>query len=316
VLGRGAATPIGRGTNEPPVPPVGPVTIEDLVLAGDFPGARALATKHLRAAITSPSLQQQGVAVDALANAHVPAGMPLLYLALQQGPEVRSKAARALCDLHLPDAAPKLHAALAASGDKLKVELAAALSCLGDAEGQAILTHGLSEPGTRPAAARALAAAGDAAGRAALVDIMTTTHPGGGLWRLAAGALAKLGDASAHQQLEAELVQADAARSIAAAEMLGRAGDAPAKDLLARNLADPGHPQRGQAAAALARLGDPRALGWVDDGLASSDAQLDALEICGRLAVAAQHAPAIARLATHDPDPRVVMTAEAVLLGL
>ncbi|MEO7731078.1 MAG: protein kinase [Kofleriaceae bacterium] len=316
----------GAGTAGAVAPGPGPVTeqaspqpqksIEDLVMAGDLGNARALAERQLREAISSTSQQQQGLAVDALARAHVPAGAPLLYLALQGSPDVRVKAARALCDLHLPDAAPKVRAALAASGEPVKVEIAAALSCLGDAEGQAILTHGLAEPRTRLTAALALAAAGDAAGRAALVEIMMTLPAGREQWRLATGALVKLGDTSAHKQLEAELPQADAARAIAAAELLARAGDAPAKDQLARNATDPDHARRGAAAAALARLGDPRALGWVGDGLASSDAQLDALAICGQLAVAAKYAAAIARLATHDPDPRVIMTAEAVLLGL
>jgi HEAT repeat protein len=145
---------------------------------------------------------------------------------------------------------------------------------------------------------------------------MTVLPPGHAQWPRAAGALAKLGDGNARKQLEAELPQADATRAIAAAEMLGQIGDTAAKDQLARNVADPDHAQRGHAAAALARLGDPRALGWVDDGLASSEDALDALEICGRLAVAAKHAAAIAKLADHAPDPRVIMTAEAVLLGL
>ena len=308
-----AVAPVPAVVQESPQPQK---TIEDLVVAGDRANGRALAERQLRDAITSPSPQQQGLAVDALARAHVPAGAPLLYLALQGAPDVRVKAARALCELHLPDAAPKVRAAYAVSGEAVKVELAAAMSCLGDAEGQATLRHGLGEPRTRLTAALALAAAGDADGRAALVETMMTLPAGREQWRLATGALAKLGDASAHKQLEAELPQADATRAIAAAELLARAGDAPAKDQLARNAADADHAQRGAAAAALARLGDPRALGWVGDGLASSDGQLDALAICGWLSVAGKYAAPIARLATHDPDPRVIMTAEAVLLGL
>jgi serine/threonine protein kinase len=320
-LGHGAAKPVVREDDNHPTPtptptPPTPTTFEALVAARNWAGARALAKDRLHAAITSTSLQQQGFAVDALARAHVPAGTELLYLALQGQPDVRIKAAQALCDLHQRDAAPKVRAALDASGDKVKLALAAPLLCLGDPEGQSILTHGLTVPGTRLTAALALAAAGDAAGRAALADTMTVLQPGQPQWPLAAGALAKLGDASARKQLEAELPQADATRAIAAAEMLGGAGDTAAKDQLARNVADPDLAQRGHAAAALARLGDPRALDWVADGLASSEDALDALEICGRLAVATKQAAAIAKLADHAPDPRVIMTAEAVLLGL
>jgi HEAT repeat protein len=128
-----------------------------------------------------------------------------------------------------------------------------------------------------------------------------------------------LGDANARKQLESELAQPDATRSVGAAELLARAGDAKAQDFLARDVADPEFARQGDAAAAPARLGDKRALGWVAGGLASADAEERklALSICGLLAAgAAAHTRTIAKLATDDPDLRVRMTAEAVLLGL
>ncbi|MBC7975987.1 MAG: serine/threonine protein kinase, partial [Myxococcales bacterium] len=121
---------------KPPAPPR-PPTIEDLVLAGDLKGARELCEKDLRAALMSTSEQQQGFAADGLAAAHVPAGAPLLYLALGKSLPVQLKAADALCDLRLPDAAPKVRAAFSGAGKNGKIRLASAMSCLGDAEGHA-----------------------------------------------------------------------------------------------------------------------------------------------------------------------------------
>jgi len=309
----------------PPIdgrPPTGPtpvtdVTIEALVAAGDTARARARAEQALRDAVGSPTLQQQGVAVDALGATRMVAGAPLLYAALAGSPEVRVKAAHALGELALPDAAPKLRAALAASGDRLKVELAAVLFKLGDKDARAILTRATEEPALRLTAAAALADAGDDAGRPALVDALEGP-PGRESWRRAAHALVKLGDAGTRKRLEAELALPDAARVVGAAAILAEAGDAKAREQLARAAADPGFARPGEASVALARLGDRRALDWVDRGLASADAdeRRQALEVCALVTSGiAPHRAAIAKLAT-DADLRVRMTAEAVLLGL
>ncbi|TMQ18040.1 MAG: hypothetical protein E6J90_21140 [Deltaproteobacteria bacterium] len=311
-VGTPTALPAGRGTS-----PVG--SIVELIAAGDTAAWHRRAEQDLRDAIHSDRLQQQGFAVDALALAHVPAGAPLLYLALQGAPEVRVKAARALGELGLPDAAPRLRDALAASGDKIRVEIAASLYRLGDKDARAILLRATDDPAARLTAALAMAESGDDAGRAALADIVAADPPGRDAWRRAAGGLAKLGDDHARTLLEGELAQPDATRSIGAAELLARAGDARAREQLARVAADRDASAPGMAAAALARLGDPRALGWVAGGLASRDVdeRMLALAICGRLAAtAASHTRAIGKLAADDPDLRVRMTAEAVLLGL
>jgi HEAT repeat protein len=310
--GSSGVTKVGSDDAKPPA-------IKDLVLAGDLAGARPIAEQHLRDAISSGTLQQQGFAVDALALVRLPAAAPLLYAALKGAPEVRVKAARALGELALPDAAPKVRAALAESGEKLKVELAAVLYRLGDKDARAILQRAIEEPGLRLTAALAMAESGDDAGRATLADIVEATPPGREQWRRAAGGLLTLGDARARKLLEAELAQPDAARSVGAAELLARAGDARARELLARVAADQDFARRGDAAVALARLGDQRALGWVVDGFKSADPdeRTLALAVCGlRVDGAATHTGAIATLATDDPDLRVRVTAEAVLLGL
>jgi len=325
VFGRGkdpaksiTATPSGS-VDAPTLPPPPTASIKDKFAAGDLVAVRSLAERSLHGAIASGKLQQQGLAVDALALARVPASAPLLYLALKAPPDVRIKAARALGDLALPDAAPKVRAALAESGEKIKVELAAVLYRLGDKDARAILSRATEDPGTRLTAAIALAEVADAAGRAVLLDVMEATPPGRDQWRRAAGGLAKLGDAKGRAALENELSQPDAARSVGAAELLARAGDGKAREFLARLVADEEFVRRGEAAIALARLGDKRAIGWVEAGLASSD--LDerklAIAICGMLAAdTAKHAAVIAKLATDDPDAGVRMTATAVLLGL
>jgi HEAT repeat protein len=164
-----------------------------------------------------------------------------------------------------------------------------------------------------------MAESSDDAGRAVLAEVLQTTSRGCDPWRRAAGGLMALGDASARRLLEGELAQPDATRSVGAAELLARAGDDEARELLARDAADPEFARQGDAAAALARLGDERALGWVAGGLVSAegDERKLALSICGRLAAGATtHALTIAKLATDDPDLRVRMIAEAVLLGM
>ena len=310
-----------KATEALPVPPPSGAarSIKELYAAGDAAGGRALALRQLREAITTGTLQQQGFAVDALGMAHAPAGAPLLYTALDKEPAVRVKAANALGDLGLPDAAPKLRAALAASGERLKIELAAVLFRLGDKDARAILVHPTEDPRLRLIAASALAETSDDAGRAALADLLSNEAAGSERWLRAASGLVKLGDGRARKLLEAELSQADARRAVGAAAVLAGAGDARARDQLVRVLSDDSFPRSGQAAVALAKLGDQRALAWVTRGFASDDPddRRQALAICGLFPTdAATHRETIATLATGDPDLRVRMTAEAVLLGL
>jgi serine/threonine-protein kinase len=296
-----------------------PPTIADLVAAGDAAGARARAELDLRAAIASGTPQQQGLAIEALGLTRAPAAAPLLYAALDGPVDIRVQAARALGELALPDAAPKVRAALVRSGGRIAVELAAVLYRLGDKGAQSVLLRAIGDPSLRLTAAIAMAESSDAAGRAVLAEILNAAPRGADPWRRAAGGLVALGDANARKLLESELTQPDATRSIGAAELLARAGDDRARALLARDAADPELARQGDAAAALARLGDERALGWVARGLESADVaeRRLALSICGRLAAGTTaHAPAIAKLVTDDPDARVRMIAEAVLLGL
>jgi serine/threonine-protein kinase len=318
--GRGeAVAPAAASAPRSPINPTPLRSIKDAIAAGDVAGGRALANQDLQGAIASGDPQRQGFAVDALALARVPAGAPLLYTALEASPEVRVKAARALGELGLPDAAPKLRRWLAESGDKVKVELAAAEYRLGDKDARAVLLRATQDPGTRLVAALAMADSNDDGGRAVLADIVDAMPPGREPWRRAAGGLVRLGDGNARKLLEGELAQPDAVRSVGAAELLARAGDTGARELLARVAADKAFARRGDAALALARLGDKRALDWVAEGLASTDAQdrALALAVCGALAGgAACHIGAIAALATDDPDLRVRMTAKAVVLGL
>ncbi|HWO26067.1 MAG TPA: protein kinase [Kofleriaceae bacterium] len=310
----------GPAPDEPRPP--GPDRIEDLQTAfreGGLAKVRARVEQHLRETIAAGTLQAQGFAVDALGMARVTAGAKLLYIALKKQPDVRSKAARALGELGLPDAAPKVREALGASGGRVKNELAATLARLGDKDSHAILKRNLGEQSLKIDAALALAESGEGAGRAVLTETVDALPPGNEQWRRAAGGLLQLGDARARELLAGELAQPDAARSVPAAELLARAGDAKAREQLARNADDADFARQGEAAAALARLGDPRALGWVPGGLRSRDVDERklALAVCGALAAhAAAHTAAIVQIADGDPDLSTRMTAEAVLLGL
>jgi HEAT repeat protein len=313
-------------TPEPSKPPVSaPIpapTTRDTVAAGDIAGARALAADDLRARLGGESLQQRGFVVEALESARVPAAAKLLQEALHGPPGVQDRAARALGELGLPDAAIKLGAALSGAPEQVKVELAAAMYRLGNKDARAILAKALDGGGTalgKMIAAEAMALAGDPAGRAVLAQALIDVRAGNELWYRAARGLLELGDGNARKQLEAERSQRDPARIVAAAELLARAGDASSQEVLARVAADDDHAAQSAAALALARLGDKRALDWVARGLASTDPELRrrAVAICGPLAAsAAAHRASIAKLATEDPDLRVRLTAEVVLLSL
>jgi HEAT repeat protein len=317
--GAGSESAPGPGPDLPPVPGPSPAQqLEEAFRARDLAKVRALAEQDLRDTLVSGTLQQQGFAVDALAQARVRAGAKLLYLALKKSPEIRTRAARALAGLELPESAQKLRDALAVSGDRIKVELAAALYRLGGTDARAILRRALSDPGMRLGAALAMVEAGDEAGRAVLAEHLELPA-GHESWRRAAGGLVLLGDARARALLQGELAQADTARAVDAAERLAQAGDADAHGMLARLVEDEDFERRGEAAVALARLGDRRALAWVPRGIGSDDVdeRKRALAICGALASeAAPHLEAIVARAAGDADPGVRLTAAAVLLGM
>jgi serine/threonine protein kinase/HEAT repeat protein len=277
------------------------------------------AERGLHDAIASGDLQLQGQAVDAIALVSPPRAARLLYLALGGRPELRVRAARALAGLKLPDAAPKVRAALDDSGDRVRVELAASLTALGDRDALAILRRATTDPAMKLTAAVALAEAGDdQAARPVLIDVFAGMPEGREPWRRAAGGLMRIGDAKGRTALEGELAQHDPARAVAAAELLARTGDPGAHDYLARVARDPEFARRGEASLALARLGDQVALEWVATGLASTDVddRRFAIAVCGRLAKhAARLAGEVARLATEDPDRSVRLTADAALMA-
>jgi HEAT repeat protein len=231
---------------------------------------------------------------------------------------VRKKAAHALGELRLPEAVEKLRQAYSNAGDAQKVALGAALFRLGDKDVRASLLRATEEPSTRLEAALALAEGKDAAGKAVLADVLATSTPERASWWRAARGLVKLDDAATREALQGELAHPEAKRRVEAADILAQARDAKARDQLARMAADPDFSRRGESALALARLEDARALEWVAEGLASTDSleRRLALAICGALSAGATaHGAQIAAL-TMDPDFRVRLTAEAVLLGM
>jgi serine/threonine-protein kinase len=322
VLAGGAAYAVRRGAPvkelPTPPPPVHANTIASALADGGLPAARALAETQLAAAIDSGRLQEVGFAVDALADTRAAAGVPMLYRALKlDSAELRRRIADTLCALGLPDAAPKLREALATAGSASRVDLAAAMFCLHDADSRGVLVIALGVPATQHVAAKALAAGHDDAGRAVLTDDAHTLTAGGERWRDAQASLLALGDADAKAALAGELSQKDPQRAIGAAAVLARAGDTAARDQLARQAADPDFAARIDAARALAELGDARAYTAIADGLTRPAAKQAALVVCGLLPAGAKpYVKTIADIASDDhEDPRVRMTAEAALLG-
>ncbi|MBA2544160.1 MAG: protein kinase [Deltaproteobacteria bacterium] len=321
-LGVGAYFAFGRGGSpaKTEAPPIAAKSEEqpkpDLKPAAKLTPIQAAETA-IKEAIASGNLQQQGQAVDALALVRHINTAPHLYTALKGSPEIRVKAARALGDLELPDAAPKIRAALAESGDKVKVELAAVLVKLGDKDALAILKRAVSDPGMKLAAAIALAESGDdKTAKPVLAELFESTPAGREQWRRSAYGLTKLGDAKAKAALEGELAQPDAARAVAAAELLALTGDAKAKDYLKRVGVDPDFARRAEATIALARMGSSDTATWLDNGFKSADAEERKLAIAiSALIKDITRDGELAKLAADDPDRSVRLTAAAALIA-
>src|SRR5690606_2959553 len=153
----------------------------------------------LRAQLASSEPKQRAAAMEALSLAGTARAAPLLYDALAGAPALRVEAARALRALGLPDAAPRVRAALGDSGQRLRVELAACLVALGERDGVAILGGALAdEPAAQLIAAVALAAAGRGErAEPVLRQVYGETPRGRERWREAARGLLALGDAGA-----------------------------------------------------------------------------------------------------------------------
>ncbi|HUQ04726.1 MAG TPA: serine/threonine-protein kinase [Kofleriaceae bacterium] len=287
---------------------------------GDAAAVHAAAEARLSGGLQGDAATQANV-VAALELAGSPRAAPLLYRALGGGPDVRVRAARALRALAIPEAAPKLRAVMSGSGDKVRVEIAAAMAVLGDADAAKLLESALADEQTGLTAAAALAEIGTSEpARARLAAIYADTPRGRDRWRIAAEGLARMGDAPARKSLVEELAQADAKRAVAAATALVHLGDDAGRGYLERVVADATFVARPAAALALADSDGAGALAFVADGLASTDAdtRMVAIAVVARLGAslggqAAKHLDAVARLADTDPDPRVRIVAQAAL---
>jgi HEAT repeat protein/tRNA A-37 threonylcarbamoyl transferase component Bud32 len=287
--------------------------------AGDGAKVRAQAEAQLTAALAADDAARQGQVVAALALVGSARTAPLLYQALAGSPDLRVRAARALRELKLPEAAAKLRAVLDDSGDKVRIDLAAAMAVLGDKDADAVLKAALADAAQGLTAAAALAEAGrGGAGKKLLAEVLAQTPVGRDRWRVAAEALARLGDKPAQQALAGELAQPDPRRAVAAAEALMRLGDDAGSAYLERVVADTSFAVRPLAALALAKGGGAGALAFVAAGLASTDAdtRMSALAVVARLAGqgGTAHLDAVATIADADPDARVRVVAQAVLM--
>jgi HEAT repeat protein/tRNA A-37 threonylcarbamoyl transferase component Bud32 len=319
-LGVGAYLAFGRGDSPPKAEAPAVVAAKpdpepEPVAAPKTP--KEAAELAIKEALASGNLQQQGQAVDALALVRNVSAAPHLFIALKGSPEIRVKAARALGELELPDAAPKVRTALAESGDKVKVELAAVLVKLGDKDALAILKRAVSDPGLRLVAAIALAEQNDAkTAKPVLDELLESTPVGREQWRRAAYGLLKLGEGKAKTALDGELAQPDAARAVAAAELLAHAGDGKAREYLKRVVADAEFARRADAAIALARLGDNSGASWLDTGFKSADVDERKLAIAtSALLKDVTRDGELAKLAADDPDRSVRLVAAAALLA-
>jgi tRNA A-37 threonylcarbamoyl transferase component Bud32/HEAT repeat protein len=310
----------------------GLASLGDRVRAGDLAAVKREAHASLEAALGGDPGGAR-VAVEAMILARTPALAPLLYRALEGSPPLRVGAARALRELGLPDAAPKIRAAMSRSGGRIAVELAGALLVLGDPAAMPVIERALAGgPAEQLIAAAAVAEAvgGDrevpgairASARAALDATLRQTTPGRDRWRAAAGALARLGDPAAIEALARELAASDPGRAVAAAAILSALDDPASAEYLERVIADEGFAARGAAAVALARAGGVEALELVGPVLADPGADPDltrwAIAVAATLAEqgGAKHAAAIAeRAGAADIDARVRATALAALVA-
>jgi eukaryotic-like serine/threonine-protein kinase len=301
----------------PAVPPPAP-TIASLWAAGDTVPAQALARTQLSSALAGDDADEQRKAIEAVAEVRPPQAAPLLYGALERSPDLRVRAAEALRELGDRAALPALRQALAASGGRVKVQIAAQLAGLGDSDAVPLLEAALGDPSVRVVAAAALLPVRPQHAQKVLVDVLEQSS-GSEAWLQAADALFAAGDETARSALTAELAQSDVRRQLAAARLLARRGEEQGKRKLVELLAGPAA-RRGEAAVALASAGGADALTFVDTGLASVEAsdRWAAAAVCGLLARAGGQAygKRVAALATSDPDARVRLVAAASLLSM
>ncbi|MCG8424713.1 MAG: protein kinase [Proteobacteria bacterium] len=296
------------------------------LLAGSATGTIAVVTlMWLLFASTDPGpeapLSPHSDTIAAIRLVGAEAAVPTLYEALKSGLPMTIQAARALRDMRLPEAAPRVRAMLDRYGNRSRVELAACLLALGEDDAANILERALDdEAGLAVIAAVALAEAGRAdKAKPVLSRTFTALPRGGERWRQAARGLRALGDVDAQTLLRKELARLEPERAVPAAEILALENDRVAIAYLQRTVANPPSIDlQGEAALVLARVGQRNALVFVPVGLDSERARSRqlAIAVAARLARRGgdQYAERIAALARDDDALAVRVTARVALL--
>lgn len=244
-------------------------------------------------------------------------------------PEVRAVAAKAWGDLGNRAAIPRLKRALADNNADVRIAAAAGLQKLGDVQGlvalidetKPIQSGAASSPAeelkrmARDAArARATLKLGETAGDAGVEALKNLlADPSGEVRDAAAVALARLGQGSADQFLEAmkdpdEGVRASAARALG---QIGRDG----VDLLKKALAsDASASVRAEAAYSLGSFSDPASTPLLAAALADKSGRV---RFAAARALAKRSEPsstaALKKLSDQAPPPELALTAQAAL---
>lgn len=213
---------------------------------------------------------------------------PQLLAALgDEAAQVRQEAAAALGDLRVGRASGPLRRLLDDSHPAVRFEAAYALSALGDASGRAALEDALSSPAFRAFAIEGLRKLGDPASLPHLLKLAkgwTTPWPE----QLAAwAAAAALGEPRAESELERRATRGRHEVRAYATYLIGYARLRALKPVVDRLAAEPRSKIRATAVQAVAAFGDraddTRLEAWLLDERAPADVRLEALDaLCDR----------------------------------
>ena len=195
---------------------------------------------------------------------------------------VRVEATGRLADLRRPSSRGAFAQAMRDEIFPVRFEAARGMAELKHSAGLEVLIEALDDPELRFRAIAALAQLGDKDALPALQRLFSKWFLPAFDRTQAAGALVRLGDASAAEHLLKRAGRRWSADRAMAIELLGEVKVAGARERLEQLVKDPSDPNRGAAARGLGRLGDasavPVLVAVLEDAASSDDLKLDVAE--------------------------------------
>ncbi len=309
-----AAKPVSEAPARAPESPLAAALREGSPKLGE------LAKAKMRALWDDSRPSQRRALVEALAQVGGREAAPFLIEALAEEPTTALRAAQALGEYGDAEVKDAIAKALPSASVQIRFALATALERHGDERGRSAMSALLSEPRHRASAALALSV-GSAAPRVANVlrDVFAETPPWKGRWLGAAEALAAAGDADAKAALVGALTSDSEERQFLAAEALARGKHEEGLAFLSDVVADARSKQRGAAALLLAQHAHADAQLFVPVGLMgdATDGKIVAIAVLSRLGGEAREKQAgrVAE-AAESQEPKLSMAALAALSNM